>query len=288
MGQERFSFRDDRRSILYQHYHNYSIMHSRKSLYKSTMRCSHRATCQTLVVHNSCQQRLSIRRSDMVKSTLLSGISILAGSSGMVPPSLGKESVPALSKIPPVQVLDEVSIGKVMLSTLSDCSLAVSIYPTFSYNASGGGGVGRIVSQDGDIATVEFDIESLSIPPIDYRSTKVLGIPIPPPLSIQIVPKELKGNVNMKTGEANLDFDASFQFDAGSLYHAAPLSVVTTLSTEGSSGDLLQGSGVRLNGDGKARFAGVAKVPKTGDSFLDGFLLLPSEALAVLSAELRF
>lgn len=249
-----------------------------------------RATCHQLVVHNSGgheHQRLTIRRSDMVKSTLLSGLSMLTGTGGLVSPALGMDSPSPVPTLSPA-TLKEVNIGKVMLSTLSDCSLAVSLYPTFSYNASGGGGVGRIVSQDGNIATVEFDPASLYIPSIDYKTTKVLGIPIPPPLSIRILPKELKGTVNLETGEANLDFDASFQFDAGSLYHAAPLAVVTTLSTEGSSGKLLQGSGTRLHGDAKARLAGVAQVPKTGDSFLDSFLLLPSEALAVLSAELRF
>lgn len=112
-------------------------------------------------------------------------------------------------------------------------------------------------------------------------------MPIPPPLKITILPKELKGTINVKTGEANLDFDAQFQFDAGSLYHAAPLSIVTKLSTEGSEGRLLRGPGARLQ-DGKVKLAGVSQVPKTGDGFLDGFLLLPSEALAVLSAEIQF
>ena len=173
---------------------------------------------------------------------------------------------------------------------MRDCSLAVSIYPQFAYNASGGGGRGKVVAVDGDVLTVEFDASSLRIPPIDYRSTKVVGVPIPPPLRIEIIPKELKGTVNVRTGEANLDFDARFQFDAGSLYHAAPLSIVTRLSSEGSAGRMLRGSGERLGGaeGGRVKLAGVASVPKTGDGFLDGFLMLPSEALAVLSAEIRF
>ncbi len=150
-----------------------------------------------------------------------------------------------------------------------------------------------MVAVDGDVVTVEFDASSLCIPPIDYRSTKVVGVPIPPPLKIEILPKELKGTVNVRTGEANLDFDARFQFDAGSLYHAAPLSIVTRLSSEGSSGRMLRGSGERLRGveamaGGRVKLAGVASVPKTGDGFLDSFLMLPSEALAVLSAEIQF
>jgi hypothetical protein len=254
-------------------------------------------SCQSLS-HRSCKAGATedsnvyqkyecdkIRRSDIVKSAMIAGISMLTttGAGVISPQYCNADEVMASSA-----VLKDVGIGKVFLSTLSDCSLAVSIYPTFSYNAAGGGGIGRIVGQDGDIATVEFDPKTLNIPPIDYRSTKVIGIPIPPPLQIRIIPKELKGTVNMKTGEANLDFDAAFQFDAGSIYHAAPLSVLTTLSTEGSSGDLLQGTGNRMTADGKAKLAGVARVPKTGDAFLDSFLLLPSEALAVLSADIRF
>lgn len=226
-----------------------------------------------------------IRRSDIVKSAMIAGISMLTTTgAGVISP----QYTGATEAIESSGALRDVGIGQVMLSTLSDCSLAVSIYPNFSYNASGGGGIGRIVEENGDIATVEFDPKTLNIPPIDYRSTKVIGIPIPPPLQISIIPKDLKGTINMKTGEANLDFDAAFQFDAGSIYHAAPLSVLTTLSTEGSSGDLLQGMGNRMTADGKAKLAGVARVPKTGDGFLDSFLLLPSEALAVLSAEIRF
>lgn len=223
------------------------------------------------------------RRSELIKDACIIGIGSLMG----FEPSIVRAAEDVVTAVEPV--VQTTTVGDVVLSTLSDCSLAVSIYPTFSYNASGGGGRGRVVSQEGDILHVEFDASTLNIPPIDYASTKVIGIPIPPPLQIRIIPKELKGTVNRKTGETNLNFNALFQFDAGSLYHAKPLSVATTLSTEGSSGSLLRGSGARMmNGTGKAKLAGVAQVPKTGDGFLDSFLLLPSEALAVLSADLRF
>ena len=36
------------------------------------------------------------------------------------------------------------------------------------------------------------------------------------------------------------------------------------------------------------RLVGVARVPPTGDALLDAFLQLPTDALAVLSAELTF
>lgn len=60
------------------------------------------------------------------------------------------------------------------------------------------------------------------------------------------------------------------------------------LTTERSEGPLRAGVGRRLSADGRVRLVGVARVPKTGDAFLDGFLMLPTDALAVLSAELCF
>ena len=99
---------------------------------------------------------------------------------------------------------------------------------------------------------------------------------------------QLDGTINPTTGQVDLTFDAQFQFTAGAIYRASPLHVATTLTTEDSSGPIRRGHGTRLNADGKARLVGVARVPKTGDGFLDGFLMLPTDALAVLSAELKF
>ncbi len=224
------------------------------------------STYQHVVNHHAP----GLRRSEVIKQAVL----LFSGSlTGLASPS------------PSLATPTSGSVAR--LETLRDCSLAVSIYPTFAYNATGGGGRGRVLEVNGDVLTVEFDATSLNIPPIDYRSTKVVGVPIPPPLKIEILPKSLKGTIDVRTGEANLDFDAQFQFDAGSLYHAAPLSIVTKLSTEGSEGRMLRGPGERLR-DGKLKLAGVSEVPKTGDGLLDGFLLLPSEALAVLSAEIHF
>lgn len=90
------------------------------------------------------------------------------------------------------------------------------------------------------------------------------------------------------TGRADLEFLADFAFSAEPLYRAAPLVVSTTLTTEHSEGAFRSGDGVRLDGNGRARLVGVARVPVTGDPFLDNFLMLPTDALAVLSAELRF
>ena len=81
---------------------------------------------------------------------------------------------------------------------------------------------------------------------------------------------------------------ASFEFTAGALYTAAPLTVETTLTTEASDGVLRRGVGQRMSAEGRARLVGVARVPRTEDALLNAFLQLPTDALAVLSAELDF
>lgn len=187
---------------------------------------------------------------------------------------------------------------KVSLRTLSDCELAVSIYPRFSYNAAGYGGEGAAGDAAASSSTsgegsssrlpVSFPAGSLEIPALDYRSTKLFGIPLPPPLKIAIVAKTLEGYVDRETGEVALSFDAEFRFTVGPIYAAPPLSVVTTLTSESSSGQIYSANGTRLGSDGKCRLVAVARVPKTNDWFVDTFLLLPTDALAILSAEMHF
>lgn len=164
----------------------------------------------------------------------------------------------------------------------------MSIYPTFDYNAAGGGGPGTVTQQSDGRLRVSFDPAELQIPAVQFSTTRILGVPLPPPLKIAIQPRRLEGFVDPATGEAELEFLADFQFTALPLYSAAPLVVSTTLTTESSRGPLREGTGQRLGGDGRARLVGVARVPVTGDAFLDNFLMLPTDALAVLSAEIQF
>lgn len=86
---------------------------------------------------------------------------------------------------------------QVNMRTTSGCELAVSFFPMFAYNAAGGGGTGTAVEGEGDRWLIKFDAHSLQIPDIDYKSTKVLGIPIPWPLRIEIVPRKLEVGINM-------------------------------------------------------------------------------------------
>ena len=74
------------------------------------------------------------------------------------------------------------SFSSVMLRTLSDCQLAVSIYPTFSYNASGGGGTGRVtrVQEDG-VLEVEFDPSRSAGRASSWAPWRLLPISLLPP-----------------------------------------------------------------------------------------------------------
>lgn len=70
---------------------------------------------------------------------------------GRAPPNSPPPSPAALSH-PAAQVL---------LNTLSDCQLAVSVYPTFAYNAAGGGGAGTVRQGADGLLHVTFDPASL-------------------------------------------------------------------------------------------------------------------------------
>jgi hypothetical protein len=83
------------------------------------------------------------------------------------------------------------SITKVTLRTKKTSALGVSIYPIFKYNASGGGGDGS-VEQRGDKLQVVFDASKLLIPALSWRTASMFGVPIPPPLKIDIYPSRLE------------------------------------------------------------------------------------------------
>ncbi|EIE27029.1 hypothetical protein COCSUDRAFT_83588 [Coccomyxa subellipsoidea C-169] len=105
------------------------------------------------------------------------------------------------------------------MRTLHDSELAVAIYPTFTYNALGGGGLAK-ATQDGDIVHLTFDPATLNIPDVNYRNTTFMGVPMAPPFSIAVQPRKLEGFVDRKTGKAELTFLADFLFTAGPLYKA--------------------------------------------------------------------
>lgn len=77
------------------------------------------------------------------------------------------------------------------MRTLSDSELAVSVYPTFAYNALGGGGIAT-AEQHGNIVRLTFDPAAVNIPDVNYRNTTFMGVPMAPPFSIAVQPKQLE------------------------------------------------------------------------------------------------
>lgn len=91
----------------------------------------------------------------------------------------------------------------VKFKTLGSCKLGISIYPDFQYNAEGGTGAGRKTSEkdsNGEIS-IDFDTDTLYIPPLSTATTKFLGLPLPPFLRIDIVPEVFQGNINQESGK---------------------------------------------------------------------------------------
>ncbi|KAK9916952.1 hypothetical protein WJX75_009171 [Coccomyxa subellipsoidea] len=177
--------------------------------------------------------------------------------------------------------------GQASMRTLHDSELAVAIYPTFNYNALGGGGLAA-ARQDGDIVHLTFDPATLNIPDVNYRNTTFMGVPMAPPFSIAVHPRKLEGWVDRKSGKAELTFLADFMFTAGPLYKAPPLVVTTLLTTETVKGDVQGGTGKRMDEDGFAKLVGVARLDPTHDVLLDKFLMLPNDCKAVMSCQFAF
>jgi hypothetical protein len=177
------------------------------------------------------------------------------------------------------------STSGVRLTTLDDCALAIGRYPRFRYDARGGGGIALGPSEEMPAAgpwPVHFDPPQLNIPDLSWRTTRILGVPIPPGVGIAIEPLELGGELDPASGAVELRFRARFHCSLAGLYRPPALQVNTLLSTGAVSGERHRGQGSPLGGDGMAVLVGVAPVPASGDAVLDAFLGLPDDALAVL------
>ncbi|MEX1317160.1 MAG: hypothetical protein AB1Z22_08555 [Synechococcaceae cyanobacterium] len=175
---------------------------------------------------------------------------------------------------------------QLQLTTLAGCALAIGGYPRFAYDARGGGGIG-LLGDDGDGGRrLEFSPRHLHIPPLNWRSTRLLGLPLPPGLTIAIEPRRLSGHLEPHSGELRLCFQARFHCSALGIYRPAALEIDTELRTGAIASRRHNCRGSVLDTDGEGLLVGVAEVPRSGDPWLDRFLGLPDEALAVLRCRL--
>uniref|UniRef100_A0A803M0J5 Uncharacterized protein n=1 Tax=Chenopodium quinoa TaxID=63459 RepID=A0A803M0J5_CHEQI len=84
--------------------------------------------------------------------------------------------------------------------------------------------------------------------------------------------------------KVDLEFKAKFWFSMGTIYKAPPLLVSTNLTSEESQGKLRKGRGQRMEKNGNCMLVGVATVDPIDDLFMNTFLGLPTECLAVMNA----
>eukprot|EP00897_Mesotaenium_endlicherianum_P002622 jgi/Mesen1/2388/ME000157S01525 len=172
----------------------------------------------------------------------------------------------------------------VRLSILGKCGLGVSVYPDFVYNPMGGGGEGTATDVGDGRIFIKFDPRTVKIPAVEGSTTTLLGVPLPPPIRIDILPERLEGFIERATGKVELVFQAKFFFSTGPLYRAPPLLVDTLLTTEHSQGVTRSAQGHRLDPQGACKIVGTARVPPVDDAFLTNFLMLPADVLAALPA----
>lgn len=76
--------------------------------------------------------------------------------------------------------------------------LCISIYPPFAYNATGSLGAAQVTAKvpaGAPEGALGLAFDSIDVPPLDWRTTRFLGLPLPPGLRIDIVPKRLEVSV---------------------------------------------------------------------------------------------
>ncbi len=177
----------------------------------------------------------------------------------------------------------------VRLESLSNCKLIIGNYPAFQYDALGGGGVASLnMSETEHLYSVAFKPSEFKIPPLNYKTTKLYGIPILPGIEIKMFLDTLNGTINKKDGEILLQFESRFVLNLFSLTYFPPLSVKTVLCTNKVEQGLFKAIGKPLDRKGKSTLVGIATIPPTGNFFLDLFLGLPNEAFALLNCNITF
>lgn len=173
------------------------------------------------------------------------------------------------------------------LATEAGCALAIGPFPRFRYDGRGGGGLARAAAPLAEgWQALEFDPASLLIPPLNSRTTRLLGLPLPPGLRIAIQPQRLEGRWHPSSGAVELSFLARFQLLVAARSVAPDLIIATQLATHAATGRRHQVRGAPLDDQGRGVLVGIATVPPTGEGWLDRFLGLPDEALAVLRCRL--
>lgn len=175
------------------------------------------------------------------------------------------------------------SMEEFQLLTGAGCGLAIGRYPRFRYDARGGGGPAALGTPDRDgWQPLLFEPATLRIPALTGRTTRFLGLPLPPGLAIAVHPEQLEGRWQPASGAVELLFQCRFRFSVAGLYRAPDLIVQTQLVTAQVHGRRHRAQGQPLDALGQGLLVGVATVEPTGEGWFDRFLGLPEEALALM------
>ena len=174
------------------------------------------------------------------------------------------------------------------LKSLDGCRLAIGKYPSFSYNAYGGGGEAELLpNQTSNLLHISFSSKTFSIPPLTSKTTSFLSLPLPPGFKIKMSMDQLEGTIDKNSGEVLLQFKSKFLFSIGAILKFPALKVQTLLKTGKVKGKLHEGEGLFLQKNGTTKLVGISIIPKTGNKILDSFLGLPTEAIAELKCEIK-
>ena len=174
------------------------------------------------------------------------------------------------------------------LKSLDECQLKIGKYPSFTYNAYGGGGKATLLTnQKSNLLHICFSSTTFSIPPLTSKTTRFLSLPLPPGFKIEMSMDHLEGTIDQSSGEVLLEFESKFLFSIGAILQFPELLVKTLLKTGKVKGKIHEGEGVVLQSNGTTKLVGIATIPKTGNKILDAFLGLPNEALAELKCEIN-
>ena len=174
------------------------------------------------------------------------------------------------------------------LKSLEGCRLKIGSYPSFNYNASGGGGKATLLpSHNKNLLHISFSSKTFSIPPLTSKTTRFLSYPLPPGFKIEMSMDQLEGTIDKNSGKVLLEFQSKFIFSIGGILKFPELIVNTLLKTGKVKGNLHEAEGLPLQNNGTTKLVGISIIPKTGNKILDTFLGLPNEALAELRCEIK-
>ena len=174
------------------------------------------------------------------------------------------------------------------LKSLDGCRLKIGKYPSFTYNAYGGGGKATLLpNQSNNLLHISFSPKTFSIPPLTSKTTRFLSLPLPPSFKIEMSMDSLEGTIDENSGTVLLKFESKFLFSIGTILQFPELIVKTLLKTGKVKGKIHEREGLVLQKNGTTKLVGIATIPKTGNKILDTFLRLPNEALAELKCEIK-